>query len=178
MPTIARSFAGVVVLVTVLLPCLAPSASAASDPIRLNVDLTEAPRNIFHAHLAIPVSPGPVTLLYPKWIPGEHGPTGPIVNLAGLVVSAGGRPIPWRRDDIEMYAFHCTVPAGVHKLDVSLDYLAPQYDEEAFIASAVSTANIAVLEWNEVLVYPKDPPAEGLTYLATLRLPAGWKYGT
>ncbi len=171
-------------LVGSLLPLIAlqisfpASARAASDPIRVTVDLTEAPRKIFHAQLAIPVSPGPLTLLYPKWIPGEHGPTGPIVDLAGLVLSAGGQPVPWQRDSVEMYAFHCTVPKGVGTLNVSLDYLSPADVEDIFSASAASTAKIAVLNWNQVLLYPGGVSAESLTYVATVQIPAGWKFGT
>ena len=72
----------------------------------------EATQRIFHARLVIPVEPGPVTLYYPKWIPGNHGPTGPIADLAGLKMQAGGKDVSWRRDDVDMYAFHCTVPGG------------------------------------------------------------------
>lgn len=94
-------------------------------PITIAVDATEAPRKILHARLSIPANPGPLTLMYPKWIPGEHGPTGPIIDLAGLKLSAAGKPIPWRRDDVEMYAFHIEVPAGASAIDVSLDFLLP-----------------------------------------------------
>src|SRR5437879_6171351 len=87
--------------------------STAAAPITLSVDATEAPRKLFHARMTMPVTPGPLTLVYPQWIPGEHGPTGPIINLAGLKFTANGKTIPWRRDDVEMYAFHLDVPAGV-----------------------------------------------------------------
>src|SRR5712691_2627897 len=85
-------------------------ANVVTGPITLSVDATEAPRKLFHARMTMPVSPGPMTLVYPKWIPGEHGPTGPIINLAGLRITGGGKTIPWRRDDVEMYAFHFEVP--------------------------------------------------------------------
>src|SRR6266704_3194598 len=81
--------------------------------IVLRVDATEASRKIYHAELTIPASPGPLTLFYPKWIPGEHAPTGPITDLAGLRITAGGKPIAWNRDAEDMYAFHVEVPAGV-----------------------------------------------------------------
>ncbi|MGD8827809.1 MAG: hypothetical protein PVG21_03850, partial [Gammaproteobacteria bacterium] len=54
---------------------------AASSAIRLTVDVTDAPRKVFHSEMTIPVRPGSLTLYYPKYIPGEHGPTGPIVNV-------------------------------------------------------------------------------------------------
>ena len=87
--------------------------------IQIRVDATDAPRRLIHAELHFPVKAGPLSLLYPKWIPGEHGPTGPIVDLAGLKISGNGKPISWRRDDVEIYEFHVDVPAGVSVLDVS-----------------------------------------------------------
>src|ERR1700730_3567083 len=93
------------------------------SPIMIALDAREAPRKILHARLTIPVKPGPLTLFYPKWIPGEHGPTGPITDLAGLKLSAAGKTVAWRRDDVDMYAFHLEVPAGATALDVMLDFL-------------------------------------------------------
>ena len=84
---------------------------ANAQAIGVAVDLTDAPRNIFHAQLTIPVKPGPVTLVYPEWIPGNHRPSGPIANLTGLVIKAGGQTLPWDRDPLDMYAFHVEVPA-------------------------------------------------------------------
>src|SRR5438876_5102573 len=86
-------------------------------PMTLRVDATEAPRKIYHAEMNIPASPGPMTLFYPKWIPGEHAPTGPITDLAGLEISADGKPIQWKRDSVEMFGFHITVPQGASSVD-------------------------------------------------------------
>ena len=88
-----------------------------TGPIVLHVDLTDAPRHILHAHEMIPVSAGPLELEYPKWIPGDHRPTGPIDNLAGLFIRADGKELPWRRDEVDMYGVHLTVPNGVSSLD-------------------------------------------------------------
>jgi hypothetical protein len=77
-----------------------------SGPIKILLDITDAPRQILHAKFSIPVQPGPLTLVYPRWIPGEHGPTGPVDNLAGITFSASGEAIPWQRDDVNMFAFH------------------------------------------------------------------------
>src|SRR6266853_105898 len=99
--------------------------SPPATAITLTVDATEAPRKLFRARMTMPVSPGPLTLVYPEWIPGEHGPTGPIVNLAGLKFTAGGKTISWRRDDVDMYAFHLEVPPGAKELEAALDFLSP-----------------------------------------------------
>src|ERR1700681_2440812 len=95
--------------------------TVAAQSVRLSVDLTDAPRNIFHAQLRIPVKPGPLTLVYPEWIPGNHRPSGPIANLTGLVMKAGDQTLTWERDPVDMFAFHVEVPPGVNELQVSLD---------------------------------------------------------
>jgi len=110
----------------------------------------------------MPVTPGPLTLLYPKWIPGEHGPTGPITDLVGLMLTVGGKPVPWNRDLVDMYAIHCIVPSGGKVLEASFDFLLAT-DEERLIFSASSTANLSVLNWNQALLYPKGTTAEELT---------------
>ncbi|HEX3471859.1 MAG TPA: M61 family peptidase, partial [Silvibacterium sp.] len=161
-----------------LLIAAALSGSAqTSPPIHVTVDVTDAPRKILHAVLSIPVQPGPLTLVYPQWIPGEHGPTGPVDNLAGLVIQANGQQIPWRRDDVNMFAFHVTVPDGVSSLDVKLDFLATSA-ATGFSAGASTTASLAMVSWNEVLVYPAGHPASEISVQASAKLPADWQYGT
>src|SRR2546428_1189225 len=127
--------------------------SPAAQAITLSVDATEAPRKLFHARMTMAVSPGPLTLFYPEWIPGEHGPTGPIVSLAGLKFTAAGKTIPWRRDDVDMYAFHLEVPAGARELEVALDFLSPTFGP--FTAGASTTAHLAIVTWNQLLLYPQ-----------------------
>ncbi|MDC3956841.1 M61 family metallopeptidase [Polyangium jinanense] len=150
------------------------AGSAEAQTIRLSVDLSQAPRRLFHAKLIIPVTPGPLTLLYPKWIPGHHSPQGPIVNLTGLKFTAAGQTLAWRRDDVDMYAFHLEAPAGADAIEVELDYISPTQAAEGSSASA----QLAVLSWNQVLLSPQGRTPDDLTYAATLRLPAGWKFGT
>src|SRR5512138_2348079 len=87
----------------------AGAALAADAPIRIAVDATEAPRRLFRATLSIPATPGETTLRYAKWIPGEHGPTGPIADLAGIRMSAAGKPVRWERDPLDLFQFRCTV---------------------------------------------------------------------
>ena len=145
--------------------------------MHLTVDLTDAPRKLIHAQLTIPVTPGPLTLLYPKWIPGEHGPTGPIDNLAGIIITANGQQLSWMRDDVNMYAFHVTVPEGVSTLDVKLDFLATA-PPSGFSAGASTSANLAVLSWNEVVLYPAGISPSEIMVQPAVRLPEGWQYGT
>jgi len=157
--------------------CLPLLAANPPGTITLAVDATDAARSLFHARLVVPVAAGPVTLFYPEWIPGEHGPTGPIVNLAGLKITAHGKPLAWRRDDVDMYAFHVDVPQGASTLEIALDYLGP-VKEEGFSAAASTTQQLALISWNQLLLYPKGKPPRELMYAASLRLPAGWKFAT
>jgi predicted metalloprotease with PDZ domain len=152
-------------------------AQDARKPVRLSVDLREATKHIFHAKLAFPVTTGPFTLVYPKWIPGEHSPVGPIVNLTGVLFRAGGKEIEWRRDDVDMFAFHCQVPAGVSELEVSLDYVSP-IGPTPGRENPSATAQLALLNWYTVLLYPQGAKSDDLTYVASLQIPTGWKYGT
>ena len=101
----------------------------------------------------VPARPGPLTLVYPKWIPGEHGPTGPIADMAGLKMSAGGKPIAWRRDAEDNYAIHVEVPQGAQAVDVSLDFLLAS-DANGFSSAASSSENIGAISWNTLLLYP------------------------
>src|SRR5262249_49907041 len=96
----------------------------AQTPVRLQVDATDVTRRILHVRMNMPAKAGPLTLLYPQWIPGEHGPTGPVVNLVGLKITGGGKPIAWKRDGVNMFAFHVDVPAGVSGLDIAFDFIA------------------------------------------------------
>jgi predicted metalloprotease with PDZ domain len=146
-------------------------------PITIRVDAADAPSHLLHAHLSIPATPGPLALFYPKWIPGEPGPTGPIVGLSGLRFSANGTAVTWTRDPVEMYEFHVDVPAGASALDVDLDYLIPP-PGMSFTAGASASPKLAVLSWNTVILYPQSPSSDALQYDPTLRLPSGWKYAT
>src|SRR3954467_15996556 len=105
--------------------CSTFSWCAATAAITLFVDATPAPRKIFHATLKIPAAPGDLTLYYPKWIPGEHAPDGPVVDLAGLFFKANGQTLKWRRDQLDGFTIHVDVPAGVNQIDAELDFLSP-----------------------------------------------------
>jgi predicted metalloprotease with PDZ domain len=153
-------------------------AQAEKEPVRIAVDLRDSPRHVFHAKLKFPVKPGPLTLVYPKWIQGEHAPSGPIVNLTGLKMWAGGKEVAWRRDDVDMFAFHLDIPQGAEMLDVSLDYLSPSPEASGSHDRSDATAKIAVLNWYLVTLYPQGVKSDDLTYEASLQLPTGWKYGT
>jgi predicted metalloprotease with PDZ domain len=155
----------------------APLASAQNDTIRVWVDLTDAPHRVFHTHLVIPAKPGPMTLLYPEWIPGEHGPTGPVIDMMGFKITANGQTVPWTRDSVNMYAYHVNVPAGANSLDVAFDQISPP-DTAGFSSGASATTELAVVSWNQLLLYPQGVPSDQVHFQANLRVPNGWRYGS
>jgi predicted metalloprotease with PDZ domain len=162
---------------------LTVSAFAATTPatpptVTIAVDATTAPRKIFHATLKIPASPGDLTLYYPKWIPGEHAPDGPVIDLAGLKFFAAGKPLKWRRDLLDGFTLHVDVPAGVTEVSAELDFLSPATFEGGFSAGSSATDKLAIISWNQVLLYPKGYKSDDINYSASLKLPEGWKFGT
>jgi predicted metalloprotease with PDZ domain len=149
---------------------VATVSAFAQTTITLNVDATDAARNIVHSKLAIPVRPGPMTLFYPKWIPGEHTPTGTIDDVVGLKLTANGKTIPWRRDDVEMFAFHCDIPPGTTTLEVAFDDVSQP--------ESTASAKLARIKWNRLLVYPEGMNSDAVSFKASLKLPAGWKFAS
>jgi predicted metalloprotease with PDZ domain len=148
-----------------------------STPMTVTVDATDAPRKMLHADETIPVQSGDLTLVYAKWIPGEHGPTGPVNNLAGIVIKANGKILSWGRDNVNMFAIHVHVPEGVSELQVHDDFLATA-GPTGFSAGASTSENLAMISWNEVLLWPEVQSAKEVKVTPSVILPDGWKYGT
>jgi predicted metalloprotease with PDZ domain len=126
--------------------------------------------------MEFPVSAGPLTLVYPKWIPGEHAPNGPIVDVAGLHFRADGNELAWRRDEVDMFAFHLEIPVGARTLEATLDYLLPS--EASGTETPSATAQMAVLPWNLVVLCPQGTKSDDVMFSASVRLPDGWKFAT
>ncbi len=137
-------------------------------PIQITADLSDAPRKLYHAEIDLPVVAGPLTLTTPKWIPGQHRPIGPVDEITGVVFTANGQPIPWRRDDVDLYQFHLVVPNGVSTIHAHLDCI---------VTRRVSQ-KLAVLEWEKLLLYPANMPVRDIPIQASLIVPAGWGVGT
>ena len=157
--------------------CTEGAKAQSRQPVKLEVDLRDAAKHIYHSKMEFPVSAGPLTLVYPKWIPGEHAPNGPIVDVTGLHFRANGKEITWRRDLVDLYAFHCDVPAGVNTLEATLDYLLPT-EESGAVSVPSASAKVAVLPWNLVVLYPQGVKSDDVKFAASLRVPDGWKFAT
>lgn len=150
----------------------APSSATQAHPMTVVLDARPAARGLMYAHLTIPVEPGPFTLVYPKWIPGEHGPTGPLSNLAYLKIAANGATLAWRRDTLDPYAFHFDVPPGAHEVQADFDVLLDSSE------STMTTQNVAIVNWNRVLLYQSNASSDRVFVKPSIILPSGWDYGT
>jgi predicted metalloprotease with PDZ domain len=143
-------------------------ATAERVPIEITADLSDAPRKLYHAEVELPVAPGPLALITPEWIPGTHMPAGPADDMTGVVFTANGKPLPWRRDDVNLYEFHLTVPEGVTRLHAHLDC----------IVTRRMSQKLAVLEWEKLLLYPANMPVRDIPIQPSVIVPAGWGIGT
>ena len=152
-------------------------AETPSAPITVEIDASDTARKIIHSHLVIPVKPGPLTLYYPKWLPGEHAPTGPINSLVDLRLTVGGKMLSWQRDPVDLYTVHCVVPEGATTLDVTLNDVIPT-GTGGYSSGTSASAQLTILSWNQLLVYPAGTPADDLTFKAGMKLPVGWNFGT
>ncbi|HUL56554.1 MAG TPA: peptidase M61 [Usitatibacter sp.] len=152
-----------------------PFRDAYPGVIALAVDATDLDRHIFRVKETIPVTPGPLRLLYPQWIPGHHAPTGPITLVAGLRLAAGGAELEWHRDPKDVYAFDLTVPHGVDAIEASFDFLSPLKDDQGRVNV---TPQIVALDWIDVLLYPAGVRTDGIRMQASARFPRDWTIAT
>jgi len=168
-------------ILAALLACAHPAhASSISDQpypgtIVLKVDATNTAQQIFRVRESIPAQPGKLTLLYPQWVVGNHGPSGTLSQFAGLKVFANGKQIDWVRDTVNVYAFHIEVPQGASSVEVEFQYLSPT---EAAQGRTTMTNDILGVQWQSVTLYPAGYDSRKITMQANLTVPKDWQYGT
>ena len=154
----------------------APQDVTYPGTIKLAVDVTDLARHVISVHETVPVQKsGDFVLLYPQWVPGDHGPAGPLANLAGLTIQARGKTLDWSRDLVNVHAFHVNVPPDAKFLDVSFQYLSPAGEKEGRVEM---TPQMIDLAWNEVVLYPAGVFSRGITIEPHLTLAGGWHYAT
>ena len=152
---------------------LAAAGVAAAADMTVRLDVRNLARKRVHSDVTIAATPGPLTLVFAKWMPGEHGPTGPLDVMIELEIRANGQRLAWTRDPFDMHAFRIDVPVGADRVEVSMD-CALQTEDGGFSEGSSSTEQLAVISWNEALLFPKAIDAEKFTAIATLRVPAEW----
>jgi len=155
-------------LLTVCLLLAVPAWAQSRAPIQITVDLSDAPRKLYHAEVDLPVTAGRLALTTPKWIPGTHQPFGPVASITGVVFTANGRPLAWRRDDVDLYQFHVTIPEGVTTLHAHLDC----------IVTTNITQKLALFDWETLMIYPANTPVRDIAIQPSLIVPPGWSVGT
>lgn len=144
--------------------------------LTIHVDATDTQQGIFRITETIPVKPGEMTLLYPKWIPGVHAfNPHALEKFAGLVISANGKRIPWTRDKYDVYAFNLNVPQGTSKIHVAFQWLAARTEAQG---SILMTNRILDLKWCNMALYPAGYYTRDIPITATVTFPEGWKFAT
>jgi len=141
----------------------------------VSVNATDLDHRIMTVHETIPVKAGPMYLLYPAWIPGDHEPSGPIRKVAGLMIHANGQKLIWTRDKYNVFAFHIDVPSGVSSIDVDFQFLSSQKPDEGSIRM---TPEMLDLSWSKVSIYPAGYYAHQIQVIPSVTLPAGWQFGS
>jgi predicted metalloprotease with PDZ domain len=152
-------------------PIVAPSDTPYPGTISLLVDVTNVSNKVVNVHETVPVKGRDITLLYPEWLPGTHSPSNPVAALAGLVVTANGKRVPWVRDRVDMHAFHIEAPKDATTLDISFQYLASLDPKRSRIS-----AKFADVTWNSVLLYPEGHFSRDIKFDTSIRLPEAWKF--
>ncbi|MDR2216490.1 MAG: hypothetical protein LBE59_11715 [Nevskiaceae bacterium] len=145
-----------------------------SQSMTVDVDLTDTERRIFRVALVIPVRSGKVSLYYPQWLPGNHGPRGTLDQVTALRFSAGGQNIPWRRDPVDVFRFDLVVPEGVQELQAQFVLATPQQAGTGQNSRVVASPQMLNLQWNQVVLYPADCDVSQMPISASVRLPKGW----
>ncbi|MGB6192932.1 MAG: M61 family peptidase, partial [Terracidiphilus sp.] len=169
----AISFALQIAIVAFIAFTLAASAQKTPTPIKIVADLSDAPRKLYHAEIDLPVNTGDATagdatFITPQWIPGTHRPLGPADAITGVVFTANGKTLPWRRDEVKLYEFHVTIPAGVTTVHAHLD---------SIVTTRVSQ-KLAAFEWEYLLLYPAGIPVKEIPIEPSVKVPDGWGIGT
>lgn len=152
-----------------------PQDIAFNGTIKVVVDATDLDRRIFRVKETIPAQPGPMTVLFPQWLPGHHSPSGPIDQFAGLVVKANGQKVEWTRDVYNVYAFHFDVPAGASSVELEFQQLTPQSTRQGRVQMTPEIVNV---QWNGVTLYPAGYYANRINVDASVKLPTGWQFGS
>lgn len=153
------------------------TSAASAQVANLEVDATDAPLHIFHVRQSLPLPVGTDALVFPRWLPGEHGPTGPINDLVNLKVRAAGQEVAWVRDAFDLYTFHLQLPKGTTRVELSFDAVTGVGGRGA-LSPAAASFQLAIVKWNTMLLYPRGVRPADYPIAASVRLPPGWRWAS
>lgn len=174
------SFTGCLAILWLLcMGWLQPVHAGSAPTLKIEVDARDLPRRLVHSRIVVPCEPGKLKLWYPKWVPGTHGPNGPVQNVGGLRVQVSeGKSLKWQRDEIEPYRVECDVPEGVREVTVLLDMICNEPAAEASGYLTFGNTLVGIFNWGTCLMYPQGFPCDQIQASLSLRLPASWKFAT
>jgi predicted metalloprotease with PDZ domain len=177
--TSRRSHAALTWLVTLTCAHVVAATAWAAPSLQVEVDARDLPRRLLHTRICLPCQPGTLQLWFPKWVPGTHGPYGPVQNIGGLrFQSAEGKALRWRRDEVEPYRIACELPEGTHQIEVQLDTICNEPALEAAGFLSFGNASVGMINWGTCLLYPEGPPCDDIQTRVRLRLPKSWHFAT
>lgn len=181
-PRLSKWFASLVWCVCIVsaIHCADREALAAPGPmLRIDVDARDLPRRLLHSQIYVPCKAGKLALLYPKWIPGTHAPSGPLQDVAGLrLETPDGKPVAWRRDDADAYRIECTVPNGATEIVARLDVICNAPAVEASGHLSYGNNLVGMINWSNCLLYPDGPSCDDILVRLSVRLPRTWRFAT
>ena len=139
----------------------------------LDIDASDTVRGVYRVTQTIPVAPGTtkLTLLLPEWLPGNHAPRGPMAELVDLSFTADGQKLQWKRDRVELHAFHVTVPAGAKEVVARFIHTSPLQPSEGRISMTQEMLN---LQWEKMSLYPAGHYVRQIKVKPSVTLPQGW----
>ena len=145
--------------------------------IVLEIDATDTPRGVYRVTQTVPVAPGTsrLTLLFPRWLPGNHGPRGPLAELVDVQFFAGARKLEWKRDPVEVNAFHVELPSGTRAVTARFLHTSPLQASEGRITMTQEMLN---LQWEKMSLYPAGYYVRQIRIRPSVTLPPGWTAAT
>src|SRR5580698_8163664 len=156
-------------------PIVAPKDRAYTGEIHLKVDASHTSHRVMHVHETLSGVGPDTVLLYPKWLPGTHAPEGTIERLGGIRITAGGAPVSWKRDPVEVFAFRLNLKPGTHAIDIDFDYLSPTSGK---VGALEMSRDLMLIEWNELVFYPAGYFTRQVPVQVQLTLPPDWQFGS
>ena len=151
----------------------------AGPTLQIEIDARDLPRRLLHTRMQIPCQAGKLKLWFPKWVPGTHGPYGPVQNVGGMrLLTPQGQALAWRRDELEPYRIECDVPDGTIEITVQLDMICNEPASQAAAYLSYGNHAVGIINWGTCLLYPEGPSRDDIQAHLYLRLPSKWKYAT
>ncbi len=143
----------------------------------LDIDASDIVRGDYRVTQTIPVTAGAKELILqlPQWLPGNHGPRGTLSELVDVKFFVDGKPVEWKRDRVEVFAFHVMLPAGAKDVVAKFIHTSPLQSAEGRITMTPEMLN---LQWEKMSLYPAGHYVRQIKVKPTVTFPQGWTAAT